>query len=75
MSKTDLLTIEEARAAAAQGWSLGHVYDLATRRWRVMVLGMPSAEAVSQHVVHLARNGQPLALKALSLVMKSNSEN
>ena len=75
MSKSDLLTVEEAKAAASQGWSLGHVYDLATQRWRVMVLGSPSAEVVSQHVVHLARNGQPLALKALGLVMKSNSEN
>ena len=72
MSKKDLLTVEETKTAAAQGWSLGHVYDLATRRWRVMVLGSPSAEAVSQHVIHLARNGEPVALKALGLVMKSN---
>ena len=68
----DLLTIEEDKEAAAQGWSLAHVYDLATARWRVMVLGMPSAEAVGQQVVALARMGNPVAQKALGLVMKSN---
>lgn len=72
MSIKDLLTVEEAKQAAAQGWSLAHVYDLTTARWRVMVLGMPSAEAMGQQVVALARMGNPTAQKALALVMNSN---
>ena len=69
---SDLLTIEEAKQAAAQGSSLEHVYDLSTARWRVMVLGFPSAEAVGQQVIALARMGNPIAQKALGLVMNSN---
>lgn len=72
MSNTDLLTILEAEEAAAQGWSLNHVYDLEAARWRIMVLGMPSAEATSRMVVASARVGSRLAQKALSLVMNSN---
>ena len=74
MSNLALLSDLETAEAAAQGWSLGHVYDLATARWRVMVLGSPSAEAAGQQVVALARMGNPVAQKALGLVMKSNKE-
>ena len=74
MSNNDLMTAEENTLAAAQGWSLGHVYDLETSRWRVMVLGMPSAEATGQAVVNRARMGDTLAQKALSLIMKSNQK-
>jgi hypothetical protein len=72
MSNLDLLTPLESAEAARHGWSLSHVYDLETARWRVMVLGMPNAEAVGQQIVGLARAGSPLAQKALSLVMSSN---
>lgn len=72
MSNSELLTILETTEATAQGWSLNHVYDLETSRWRVMVLGLPSAETASQRVIAAARMGSPLAQKALSLVMNSN---
>lgn len=72
MSKVELLTILESTEAAAQGWSLHHVYDLGTSRWRVMVLGSPSAEVAGQRVIAAARMGNQLAQKALSLVMNSN---
>ncbi len=39
MSKQDLLTKTEVLEAAAQGWSLCHIYDLATKKWRVQVYG------------------------------------
>lgn len=74
MPKLDLLTPVEVIEAAAQGWSLGRVYDLDTRRCSVMVLGMPSAEAAGRAVVAQARFNNPLAIKALSLVMASNQE-
>lgn len=67
----DLLTIEEDKLAAAQNWSLCHVYDLATNKWRVQVCGMPSSELAGQHVVNQARMGSALAQKALQLVMAS----
>jgi hypothetical protein len=68
----DLMTPDEDKAAALQGWSLEHVYDMEADRWRVMVLGMPSAEAAGEAVVNRARMGDTLAQKALSLIMKSN---
>lgn len=68
----DLLTIEEDAVAAVQGWSLAHVYDLETKRWRIMTLGSPHAEAAGQFVVNRARSGDALAQKALGLVMNSN---
>ena len=68
----DLMTADEDKIAALQGCSLEHVYDLETDKWRVMVLGLPSAEATGQAVVNRARMGDTLAQKALSLIMKSN---
>lgn len=75
MSNTELLTTLETTEAARRGWSVNHVYDLDAARWRVMVLGMPSAEATSQQVIALARAGDTLAQKTLSLVMNSNKGN
>ena len=66
----DLLTADEDLQAAAQGWGLFDVYDLKTTRWRVMVLGQPSAEVASRRVVEQARQGSGVALKALRLVVK-----
>ncbi len=58
------------------GWALQYVYDLDTARWRVQVLTTnpvhPNAEAAGAHVVGQARAGQPLATKAIRLVMASN---
>ena len=74
MSKIDLLTIEETAQAAQQGWLLSHVYDLAPKRWRVMVLPLDgkSAAAMSTALIGQARGGNTLAQKALGIVMKSN---
>lgn len=60
-----LLTDEEDKAAAAQGWGLFHVYDLAVTQWVIRVL---PAEA-SPNVVNLAKTGDRLAVKALRILM------
>lgn len=73
MSKYDLLTEPETEVARTQGWGLHHVFDLRQKHWRVMVLASPSAEAGSRYVVAQAQAGSALALKALRLVMESNS--
>lgn len=72
MSKNDLLTKEEDAIAAANGWSLCHVYDLESSKWRVQVYGMPSSEAAGQAVVGRARMGDALCIKALRLVQASH---
>ena len=89
MSKQDLLTKEEDAAAQSQGWSLGHVYDLASKKWSVQVYGMPSCEKAGafvvnqarmgcekagQSVVGMARMGNPLAIKALRLIQESHTQ-
>lgn len=60
----DLLTIEEDKVAASQGWGLYHVYDMAVNQWVIRIL---PAETAPQ-VVNLARNNHPLPLKALRLM-------
>ena len=60
----DLLTVEEDKAAAAQGWVLAHVYDMEVKQWVVRIL---PATAVPQ-VVALAKTGNALALKALRIL-------
>ena len=60
----DLLTIEEDKIAAAQGWGLYHVYDMVVNQWVIRILPAEAATAV----VALARNNQPLPLKALRLM-------
>ncbi len=72
MSKTELLTKEEDVQASSQGWSLGHVYDLNTKRWSVQVYGMPSCEKAGAFVVNQARMGSALAIKALRLIQESH---
>lgn len=68
----DLLTVEEDKVAAAQGWGIFHVYD--HPRWGIRILSqglMPphnNSEAAGAHVVALARSGQPTAQKALKLL-------
>ena len=70
----ELLTKEEAIAAASQGWSLSHVFDLATSRWVVQVYGMPDCNKAGEFVVHQARLGSALAIKALRLVQVSHQK-
>lgn len=72
MSKSELLTPEEAAQAAAQGWSLSHVYDLASSKWRVMVYALPCCEKAGLFVVNQARMGNPVAIKALRLIQASH---
>lgn len=72
MANLVLLSDLETAEAAAQGWSLGHVYDLDTAKWQVRVLGSPSADLALNAVISLAKAGSKTAQKALSIVMKSN---
>lgn len=60
----DLLTIEEDKEAAKQGWGIHHVYEMETDRWSIRILPAERAPAV----VGMARANQPLALKALGLM-------
>lgn len=79
MSKFDLLTEDETQRAAKDGWLVGYVYDLRTLRWAVQVLPVrfakpfTNASLAASHVVQQARQGSPLATKALQLVMASHS--
>jgi len=73
MSKYELLTIEEAAAAAAQNWQLSHIYDLKTNKWAVGVYGQPNCEVAAQFVVNQARMGSQLAIKALRLIQASHT--
>lgn len=75
----DLLTIEEDEQAAKQGWLLSHVFDQSTSRWLVEILPTRSNEKVKSArlmqtiVLNLARNKDPVALRAMSLVMASHA--
>ena len=71
----DLMTTEEDKVAASQGWGLHHVYDLDTSAWVIKVLSQGlnpphnNSDGAGIHVVALARAGQPVAQKALKLLM------
>jgi hypothetical protein len=67
-----LLTVEEDAIAAAQGWSLCHIYDLATEKWRVQVYALPNCEQAGAFVVNQARMGNAICIKALRLVQASH---
>lgn len=74
----DLLTNEEVKVAAAQGWCVHDVYSSALQRWHVQVLPtqfahpLPHADAAAAYVIGMARGGDKLAAKALGLVMASH---
>lgn len=74
-SMSDLLSIEEDKAAAKQGWGLHHVYDQDVDQWVVRVLPitfrppLPDAKTAGAYVVNLARSGDGLAQKALQILM------
>lgn len=71
------LTNEERAAAAAQGWGLFHVYDMAKRRWTLNVLPLDfqgtSAEATLRQVLERARSNNAIAIKALRLIAAFNA--
>lgn len=60
----DLLTFEEDKVAAQQGWVLTHVYDMAVNQWVIRILPV----TVVPQVVALAKTGNALALKALRIL-------
>lgn len=74
MSNLELLTPDEDVLALSQGWSLSHVYDLESSKWRVQVYGTPSSEMAGAFVVNQARAGNQLAIKALRLVQASHQQ-
>ena len=59
-----LLSPEEDKEAAKQGWGLYHVYELNEKTWTLRILPTEAAELV----VNMARNNQTLAQKALGLL-------
>lgn len=61
----DLLTIEEDKLAAAQGWALCHVYDMAVDQWVIRVLPVTA----QPNIIILAKAGDSLAVKALRILM------
>lgn len=65
MSNCDLLTKDERAIATKLGWDVHHVFDLETQKWCVRILPTTSLGGV----IHLAKTGNPLATKALRLVM------
>ena len=75
---TDLLTTEESEQAAQQGWQLCYVFDQDRSRWIVEVLPtaehrVKSARFMQTVVLNLARSKDPVALRAMALVMKSHT--
>ena len=70
------LTPEETSAAAAQGWMLCEVYDTHKKRCSVEILPTDFERAsqpqMMQAVMARAKKGDALAIKALTLVAKSN---
>lgn len=61
----DLLTPAESAEAAAQGWGIHHVFDLATSSWSIRILPTDKVTLV----VNLARSANATALKALRLLV------
>jgi hypothetical protein len=79
MSNKDLLTRQEAEAAASMGWGLYDVYDVDRRTVLVMVLPTPFAEGKSakralEAVTTMAQRGHALCQKALRIAAQSNMQ-
>ena len=70
-----MLTTTEQQHAEHHGWTLAEVYDLQTQRLDLSILPinfeMGSAAQAMQHVMDLAKRGDTVAMKALTLVAKS----
>lgn len=71
-----MLTAEEAQHAAAQGWQLAEVWCLTKKRLLLTALPVDfkrhQVPQVQAGVVQLAKKGDRVALRALSLISKSN---
>ena len=69
------LTPLEAEQAKQAGWLLCEVYDLGQKKVFLDILpaefGKSSAAQAQQRVVESAKRGDPLAVKALTLVAQS----
>ena len=73
---TNLLTNGEAAEALAHGWKLCDVFDLDLKRWLVLVLPAVIGQSPQytpaqalKYVIGWAKQGHPLSLKALRLVV------
>lgn len=72
-----MLTPLEAQQAAAMGWQLCEVFDLSLNRLRLMALPADfsrpaSSERVQAHVMKLAKNNDPVAIKTLTAIAQYN---
>lgn len=72
----DLLNDEETNYAARNGWQLCTVFDADTKRWILEVLPtannpIKSAWATMQQVTAHARQNDEVAIRTLSLIMRS----
>lgn len=70
------LTADEVRHAERHGWTLAEVYDPEQRRvmWSVLPVAFieTSVPAMTRHVIELAKRGDTVAIKALTMIAKSN---
>lgn len=78
MSKLDLLQTHEAAEASAQGWALVDVFDTRSSRLAPQILPIhfngpfKHARAATAWVATRARSNDPLALKALRIVVQGH---
>lgn len=73
----DRLSNRETQYAAAQGWQLCDVFDLASSRWCVEVLPtkeneIKSAAAMQRVVYDLAACNDSVAIHALRIIVRSH---
>ena len=71
-----MLTKTESEQARAQGWQLCEVYDAQQSRLQLAILpadfGRLNSEQAFQAVTALAKQQNPLAIKALTLIAQFN---
>lgn len=78
MSKLDLLQTHEAEQARRQGWLVAEVFDSRSMRLAPQILPVTftdpfkHARAATAWVATRARANDPLALKALRIVVQGN---
>ena len=74
MSKHDLLTVEETAQARAQGWLLTRVFDGPKNSLQILPVqfssNCPSAEHAARFVSAKAMQGDQLAIKAMTAVVR-----
>lgn len=71
-----MFTAAERERAALMNWSLCEVYDLQVQKVKLMILPVDFSKSTSHRaqaqVVALAKGGDALAMKALTLISRSN---